>query len=309
MPERKSNLFASIVSYISGLSNISVSYNNTYRTTYEDRFDRPEFLYQLGLPHILNDNEDIILKTISDDYSTSVSFPIIRNLTTNFGFSREIIKTHSNNSGMKISTTFPNVSVTLTEFEKLIHASKILTSSRLTSSFVYSTILDGEIDFIEADREQIRINLTPLISWHGNWVHNVTSSFSLNYSDQKSVTPRSNYDDIRKTITQSMNGNLSWSFSNPKGVRILFFKRTNMKNEFTTDMSFNMEKTKTTSQGQEEEIEEVNKESYSVTPGASYKFNKSITAGLTSEYERTNDKKRETKSSMFRLSIWIEIIF
>ncbi len=106
-----------------------------------------------------------------------------------------------------------------------------------------------------------------------------------------------------------MNGNLSWSFSNPKGVRILFFKRTNMKNEFTTDMSFNIEKTKTTSQGQEEEIEEVNKESYSVTPGASYKFNKSITAGLTSEYERTNDKKRETKSSMFRLSIWIEIIF
>ncbi|MCK5762173.1 MAG: hypothetical protein KAH16_04675, partial [Candidatus Izimaplasma sp.] len=309
MPDRKSNPIASIISYISGLSNISVSYDNTYRTTYEDRFDRPEFLYQLGLPHILDDDEEIILKTITDTYSTSVSFPIIRNLSTNIGYSKEIEKTHSNNSGMRISTIFPNVSITLTEFEKLIHASKILTSSRLTSSYVYSEVLDGDIDFVKEDREQKRINLTPLISWHGNWVHNVTSSFSLNYSDQENTTPRSSYDEKRQTITQSMNGNLSWSFSNPKGVRILFFKRTNMKNEFTTDVSFNMENTKTISQGQGEEIIEVNKESYGIIPGASYKFNKSITAGLTSEYEKTNDKKRKTTSSMFRLSIWIEILF
>ena len=122
----------------------------------------------------------------------------------------------------------------------------------------------------------------------------------------KVVIPRElNIDEIRRTTTKSMNGSLSWSFSNPKGVRILFFKRTNMKNEFTTDVNFNMEMTKTTSQGRKE----VDKESYSVTPGASYKFNKSITAGLTSEYERTYNKKGDTKSSMFRLSIWIEILF
>ncbi|MBT5419729.1 MAG: hypothetical protein HOK80_02480 [Candidatus Cloacimonetes bacterium] len=51
------------------------------------------------------------------------------------------------------------------------------------------------------------------------------------------------------------------------------------------------------------------KTSYGITPGASYKFNKSITAGLTSEYDWSEDKKRVTTSSMFRLSIWIEIIF
>jgi hypothetical protein len=309
MPERKSNLFASIVSYISGLSNISVSYDNTYRTTYEDRFDRPEFLYQLGLPHILNEDEEIILKTVTDNYSTSVSFPIIRNLSTSFGYSKKIIKTISNNSSLKITTTFPNVSVTLTEFEKLIHASKILTSSRLTSSYVYSEVLDGDIDFIDPNTEQKTINLTPLISWNGNWVHNVTSSFSFNYSDQESITPRDSYDEKHQTITQSMNGNLSWSFSNPKGVRILFFKRTNMKNEFTTDVNFNMAKTKTTSQGQGDENDEVNTESYKIIPGASYKFNKSITAGLTSEYELTKNIKRETKLSTFRISIWIEILF
>ncbi len=312
MPETKSNLIASIVSYISGLSNIRVSYDNTYRTTYEDRFERPNFLYQLGLPHILDeegDDKEIIVKTVSDNYSTSASFPIIKNLSANFGYSQEIIKTISNNSTEKISTIFPNVSVTLTEFEKLIHADKILTSSRLTSSYVYSTMQDGDIDFIKADTEQKRISLTPLISWHGNWIHNITTSFSLNYSDLENISHRVSYDDIRHTVTQSMNGNLSWSFSNPKGVRILFFKRTNMKNEFTTDVAFSMGMEKTTRQGQEEEFEEINKETYSITPGASYKFSKSITAGLTSEYERTEDNKRKTKSSMFRISIWIEIIF
>ncbi len=312
MPERKSNLFASIVSYISGLSNINVSYDNTYRTTYEDRFDRPDFLYQLGLPHILDeegDDKEIILKTITDKYSTSASFPIIRNLSTNFGYSKEITTTLSNIRKLNITTTFPNVSITLTEFEKLIHAEKILTSSRLTSSYVYSKMEDGDIGFTQADTEQNRINLTPLISWHGNWVHNITSSFSLNYSDLENISHRVNYDDIRHTTSQSMNGNLSWSFSNPKGIRILFFKRTNMKNEITTDVNFNMTMDKTTSKGQETEITEIERTSYSITPGASYKFSKSITAGMTSEYEWTEDKKRKTSSSMFRLSIWIEIIF
>ncbi|MBT4576245.1 MAG: hypothetical protein HOB92_07220 [Candidatus Cloacimonetes bacterium] len=312
MPESKSNLVASIVSYISGLSNISVSYDNTYRTTYEDRFERPEFLYQIGLPHILKeegDDKEIILKSVMDKYSTSASFPIIRNLTTNFGYSREITRTFSNNSSEKRSTTFPNVSVTLTEFEKLIRAAKILTSSRLTSSYVYSEMLNGDIDFKEEDSRQQRINLTPLISWHGNWIYDITSSFSLNYSDQKNITHRTNYDDIRQTITRSMNGNLSWSFTNPKGIKILFFKRTSMKNEFTTDVSFNMEMTKTTRQGLESKVTEMEKTSYGITPGASYKFNKSITAGLTSEYDWSEDKKRVTTSSMFRLSIWIEIIF
>ena len=312
MPESKSSLIASIVSYISGLSNISVSYNNNYRTTYEDRFERPDFLYQLGLPHILDeegDDKEIILKTVTDNYSTSASFPIIRNLSTNFGYSREIVTTFSNISKLKITTTFPNVSVTLTEFEKLIHADKILTSSRLMSSYVYTTMLDGDIDFKQADTEQNRVSFTPLISWHGNWVHNITSNFSLNYSKLENISHRVNYDDIRLTTNRSMNGNLSWSFSNPKGIRILFFKRTNMKNEFTTDINFNMEMNKTTRKGLEVNITEIDKTSYGVTPGASYKFSKSITAGLTSEYEWTEDNERGTTSEMFRLSIWIEIIF
>ena len=312
IPEKKSNPIASIVSYLSGLSNISLSYDNTYRTTYEERFYRPNFLYQLGLPHILDeegDDKDILLKTITDKYSTSASFPIIRNLTTSIGYSREITKTYSSNSNMKISTTFPNVSVTLTEFEKLIHASKILTSSRLASGYVYSEMLNGDIDFVDADSEQKRINLAPLISWNGNWVHNITSSFSFNYSDQQNITHRVNYDDIRSTISKSMNASFSWSFSNPKGVKILFFKRTNMKNEFTTDISFNMARDKTIRKGLENTQTELNKESYKITPGASYKFSKSITAGLTSEYNMNEDLKRKTTSSTFRLSIWVEIIF
>ena len=301
-----------MVSYISGLSNINVSYDNSYRTTYEDRFERPDFLYQLGLPHILDeegDDKEIIIKTITDKYSSSASFPIIRNLSTNFSYSREIAKTFGNTNKLKISTIFPNISLTLTEFEKLIHADKILTSSRLTSRYVYSEVLNGDIDFVQADTEQNRINFSPLISWHGNWIYDITSSFSLNYSDLKDISHRVNYDDIRHTISQSMNGNLTWSFSNPKGIRILFFKRTNMKNEFTTDISFRMGSEKTTRRGQEEEIDEIDKTSYGITPGASYKFSKSITAGLTSEYEQTEDKKRKTSSSMFRLSIWIEILF
>ncbi|MCF7859347.1 MAG: cell surface protein SprA [Candidatus Cloacimonetes bacterium] len=309
---RKTNVISSVISYLGGLSNIGVTYNNNYRTAYDDRLQRPELLYQLGFPHILvetGDDKDILLKVISNKYSTSASFPIIKTLTTNFGYSKENIKSYTNISSEKISTTFPNVSVTLTEFEKIIHAANFLTSSRITSSYVYSEQLNGDIGFTTPDTEQKRISLTPLFSWNGNWIHNITSSFSLNYTDQQNITHRVNYDDIRHSVTKSLNSNLSWSFSNPKGIKILFFKRTNLKNEFTTNVNFNLEEIKTTRKGAEDIIKEVDKISYRITPGASYDFSRSITAGLTSEYEWSNDKKRDSSSSMFRLSIWIEIIF
>ena len=310
VPKRKKNILASIVGYISRIENITINYDNTYKTTYDDRKERPDFLYQLGLPHILNetgDNKEILSKNINDKISTSVGFPILNNLNTTYGYSMEIKRSFGNYSNMSVRTTFPNISVVLSEFEKLIKVENILTSSRLTSSYVYSITEDGDLDFTSPDRENININFNPLLSWHGNWVHNITSSLSVNYSDSKTITHYTS--SVNRSITQSMAAHLEWSFSAAKGLKILFFQRTKLKNELTTQLNFNLEKTRATIKGRETFEETTNKIRYTISPGASYKFSKNIYGGLTSNYEWSDDHKRDQQISTFSLSIWIEIMF
>ena len=82
-----------------------------------------------------------------------------------------------------------------------------------------------------------------------------------------------------------------------------------MKNELTTDLNFAFEKTYNTTQGQGELVEDVDRIKYSVQPGASYKFNRSISAGLTSNYEWNDDAKREKTIETFTMGIWVEILF
>ncbi len=310
VPKRKKNILASIVGYISRIENIRINYDNTYKTTYDDRKERPDFLYQLGLPHILNetgDNKEILSKNINDKISTSVGFPILNNLSTNYGYSMEIKRSFGNYSNMSVTTTFPNISVVLSEFEKLIKIEKILTSSRLTSSYVYSITEDGDLDFTSPDRENIRINFNPLLSWHGNWIHNITSSLSVNYSDSKTITHYTSSEN--RSTTQSLAAHLEWSFAAAKGLKILFFKRTKLKNELTTQLNFNLEKIFATIEGRETYEETTDKIKYTISPGASYKFSKNIYGGLTSNYERNDDRKRKQKTSTFSLSIWVEIMF
>jgi hypothetical protein len=310
IPKRKKNILASIVGYISRIENMTINYDNTYKTTYDDREERPDFLYQLGLPHILDetgDDKEILSKNINDKISTSVGFPILNNLSTTYGYSKEIKRSFGNYSNMSVTTTFPNISVVLSEFEKIIKIEKILTSSRLSSSYVYSITEDGDLDFTSPDRENIRINFNPLLSWHGNWVHNITSSLSVNYSDSKTITHYTS--SVNRSTTQSMAAHLEWSFSAARGLKILFFKRTKLKNELTTQLDFNLEKTYATIKGRETFEETTDKIKYTISPGASYKFSKNIYGGLTSNYEWSDDHKTDRQVSTFTLSIWIEILF
>ncbi len=308
---RRNNLAAAIIAYFGRMDNIQLQYSNNYKTSYDDRKERPEFLYQLGLPHILNEegpDSEINLKTITDDYSTSLGFPILNYLSTTVGYSLNITKNYGDRDNEKITTTFPNIAITLSEFEKLIHAEKILTSSRLTSTYVRSTTKDGDLDFTEPESENIRHSYSPLISWHGNWLHNITSTISYNWTTSQNTRFLNSGNTGSNSDAKSVNGQLSWSFSNPRGLKIPFLKRTNLKNELTTDLNFSWEKNYDTTFGQEEVVNN-NRVKYTIAPGASYKFNRSVDAGLTGEYSWNNDKKDGKIIKTVRIAIWIEIRF
>ncbi len=310
-PADNSNFISAFINYFARINNITINYNNGYKTSYEDRLKRPEFLYQLGLPHILDetgDDKEINSKNISDKYSTSITFPIIDRLTTSWSYSKEFKRAYGNNSKLDITTIFPNISVTLSEFEKLIHLEDILSNSRLSSSFVVTTTESGDIDFTDPETKMVKINFSPLISWNGNWPYEISSNFSINYSNSKNERIMSSYNTTTTATTTSATGRLSWAYSNPGGLKLLFYK-TDMKNELTTNINFSFENTLNETKGQDGSVTDVEKIKYSIKPGASYKFNRSINAGLTSNYEWNLDKKRDKEITTFSLGIWIEILF
>ena len=139
----------------------------------------------------------------------------------------------------------------------------------------------------------------------------MTSNLSLNYSNTENTAYTGNIaSSVRNEKRYNLNGNLSYSFTAAKGIKLPFIKkRLTLQNELTTDLSFSVEKTYNTKETTEKTTVEKDYLKYTITPGASYKFSKSITAGLESNYENSFDKQTNIKISSFRLSIWIEIIF
>ncbi|OPX29664.1 MAG: hypothetical protein B1H06_01140 [Candidatus Cloacimonas sp. 4484_143] len=157
----------------------------------------------------------------------------------------------------------------------------------------------------------MRLGFTPLLSWFGNWKGNITSNINLNHSITKNERNLSGGASSGSNSTvSSITGSFSWSYAAAKGLKILFFKRTRMKNELSTDLSFSVERTyniSTNSTGDVDEVE--NKIHYTVTPVVSYQFSKNISGGLTSNYEYTDNMKQRTKLRTFRLGIFVEILF
>ena len=121
------NLFADFIGIIARLQNFNISYENGYGTIYENRLEIPGFGYQIGLP-TLDDNE-IKQKNYDNSFDVSSGFPLFRNLSSDFRYSTTINKRYASASNQMITTTWPDIRLTLTNFESLIGAQKYLNSS------------------------------------------------------------------------------------------------------------------------------------------------------------------------------------
>lgn len=307
------NPLKAFITYLARIDNFNLNFDNGYTTSYEKRIERPEFMYQLSIPHALSDDE-LKRKNDNNKYSVSSGLPIFNNLSTSWSYSYELKKTYEDPAeefgNQTINTVFPNVSATLTGFEKMIKADNILTSSRLSTSYSHAVEKRGVIDWEEPKSVKTTISMQPLISWNGNWVHNITTSLSLNYFQSRNVTDNGDFDSVVNDNRQNASGSFSWTFSADRGIRLPFMKKKLViKNEITADLDVSVEKNYSTRKGSSSKVVERDTFKYTITPGASYKFSNNIRGGLSSNYEMTDNRKNGQTIKTFRLSFWVEIIF
>jgi hypothetical protein len=309
-------IWARLLDYIARIDNISLTYDNNYGSRYSKREERPSLLYQIGFPDQFEDeSEELDMKNHRDTYTVATGYMILANLSTTWNYSLTIDRRYSTASQKEVTTVFPNIRVTLTGFERIIRGERFLTSSRLSSNYTFTERVRGAIDWDNPDWDKptartVTYNFSPLLSWHANWISNITSTMTYNYSQSATTTFRETFDAVQTTITSSLNANIGYSFRSPLGIKLPFFsKRMPVTNEMSTELGGSWETSKSSNKGMEETIIDRHTEKYTINPRITYNFSRNIKGGLQSSYENSHDKRRDEKLTIFTLSIWAEILF
>ncbi len=329
--EKKSNshFFSKFLFYLNRLQNIEILVSNTYGTNFTDRETRPNFLYQLSLPHILDkDTTEVAVystKKNNDMFNISSGFPIMDNLSTTFSYKQSITRQYTRSAGSKtIETNFPNISISLSKLETsltylgdkfninfLKKSDEILTSSDLSSSFAVSKKNTGSITWSNDNWDKptstiTTVTIDPIIRWKANWVNNFATTISLNSSYSENALRNVTRESTKKGIS----GNIKYTFKSQRGFRIpIINKFIPIKNELTSQIDFSYNKNYKTTNGSMGRSVTENTTSLKITPGLTYTFSKSIDGGINSGYEKTTNYQQQKSIRTIKFNVWATVKF
>ena len=296
------------VNFLSKIKNIAATYQNSYVQTYSRKQDTPPFLFQLGVPHSVPiDSLDSVADNNTLSLGSGVTFS--RTLDSVLRYSLTFDQTRSSASNQAVAVTFPDLTVSLMDFQNWIGLGKVLTGARLNSGLQYTTRATGDLDWETPKQEAATLALNPLLGFTGTFFKNLSTNLSYSLSTGENTTDMDSYDIIKTTLTHSLNGNLSYSFRSGRGFTVPFTKKKiHIKNELTSSLNFLWEKKFDETFGRDDasQIDQDNNR-IAITPSATYQFDANIRGGLTGTWEKTADNKRDTGLRTFRIGIWVEV--
>ena len=301
------NPFIFALENLARVKNITSSYQNSYTMNYTRKTELPDFAFQLGVPHSMPRD---YLDAIGNDNTITMASGLFlgRNLDSTISFAHSFNRRYSTASQQNTSTTFPDVTLSLMNWEKWVGLSKYLQGARLNTGFQYTTRASGDIDWIKPKQESSTISMSPLIGFTGNIINKINTNISFSVAQTENITDMDAYDIIKTSNTQSLNGNISYSFTAGRGFTIPFTgKKIHINNQLTSSVGINYENAEDLTKGRDTSQVDRSNSRIAITPGATYQFDKNIRGGLTSSYEITTDRKRDDGSRIFSLGVWVEV--
>lgn len=297
-----------VVGFISRFDNLTIGYTNGYSMSYKNLEDRPSFLFQISAPYSL-DNELINVKEDNNTINVSTGLTFNR-ISTDFGYSINDRKRWANTTNQTITTVFPDISLNINNVQGYLGLQNYLTSSSIGSNYSHQVKGEGPIGWTEPDSKSKTTSFSPLLSWRGNWVNNVQTTLSYNWSKTETTTDKVSFDLITRATNQGLNGNINWAFRAVEGFKLPFIaKSIVIKNDMTLKTDFSWKKSYTTEKGNAKEVVNRHNVELSITPGAAYNFHRNIKGGTDFSYSLTQNKKSNRDIRTISFALWIEITF
>jgi hypothetical protein len=305
----KDNTPKNLFTYMSKLKNINISFDNTYNTTYQDLANRPGFAYQIGIPNSVSKDS---LNSIKNENSISLNsgLDLTRSISLTTGYSYSLSTTEANSSSQTERTRFPDIGISISEFQKWIGIEQILTSSSLRSNYSLEVQNSGDFHWDKPNTVSKTMSLSPLINWNGNWLRNIVTQASYSYTQTETTTNRGGFDSVNLKTTNTINGSISYSFTAARGLKIpMFKKRMRLKNELTSGINFSYAINKDKTRGDGNTVINTDTSNFTFTPNLTYDFSKNIKGGMDIQYSNEVNHKRDESLRVFSSSLWAEIKF
>jgi len=225
------------------------------------------------------------------------------------------------------STTWPDLQVTQGRVHNLFK--EWATDSKLTSSYRHLRDVSGTFgryyELVNGDsvaRESLDMDgrtetdqneFSPLLSWSTTWKKRVSTTLSANYTFgsatnflNDSGTERS----VTRSSTRGVDLSFSYAFSAPNGLRIPFLGKLKFSSDLSLTWSLRVAQTHRTLQkwaggmpaDTTSELQRDN--AFGTSLAASYRFSRSIEAGLTAGYNQNRGLSVTTTEST-NLDIWV----
>jgi hypothetical protein len=162
-------------------------------------------------------------------------------------------------------------------------------------------------------RSETRSNeFSPLLSWTTTWKKRVSTTLSANYTFG---TTTNFLDDsgVERSITHSTerggNLSLSYSFSAPQGIKLPFLKKLKFSSDLTLSWTLRFSQTyrwqeRLVGEQLSDSTDLQKDNSYGTSLAASYRFSRSVEAGLNTEYSQSRPLSKTWTETM-NLDLWV----
>jgi cell surface protein SprA len=281
--------------------------------------DRPSWDYMFGLaenPHArrkatsgLGSANQIVF---SDNYQLESGLQPGRGL--DIGASYSLRKTNTRTTTNPVftrSTTFPDISATLSQLEKLFLFSKIASSVSLQSNYSKKVDENGDAGSGETYKRDTSKDWTPLAALNVNFKNNVraTVRYDLGRTFQDNLRSQGQSNRDTEISRNTIKVSFQYSLTAPKGLKLPLLKRIKFNSQLSLNFDITLNNSKTQSISGGVKSVDGNKSQMTIEPRMSYQFSRAITGSIRARWDDSNDKILKRKHHIRELGISAEIKF
>ncbi len=259
--------------------------------------------YRLGLVDTFSLDSIAITRRRTRDFDNNLrfstgggykNFSVRMSYDLNWGKNRALVGTTADRS-----LVWPNLSLNINKIHGLFAA--LATDSRLSSNYRRTHSIRGELIPVSPGRETLAFlgrnailaqDFSPLLSWQTTWKKRISTNASINYNHTSNISYLSGSGIRRSKIdtkTRAADFSLSYSFSAPQGLKIPFLQRVRFSSDLSVSWQLRYSQTLReqavwTEAGEATIVPQQRDNAIGTNLGASYRFSRTIEAGLNTGY-------------------------